>query len=54
MEKQAPFDAKLKSLVILKKILEREIKFTTFTINKVIDSISKKNIVDSLLKYFNP
>ena len=54
MVQQSPFDAKLKSLVILKKILDKWLKLVSITVPLLIDVIHRKNIVDELLRYFNP
>jgi hypothetical protein len=54
IESPSSFDAKLKSLTILKKILSMEIEFRDLKAGDVMDEIAKRNITDLLLKYFNP
>lgn len=53
MCKQSPFDAKLKSLVLIRKILDKEQKLN-MALSGVIEILNSKKIIDSLLKYFNP
>lgn len=51
---QTPFDAKLKSLQLLRRIMERDLKLSSLPVNIISEQLVKENVVDYLLKYFNP
>lgn len=51
-----PFDAKLKSLQILRRILEKDLKLVYTAPSKVAEELMRKNVLETLLNphNFNP
>ena len=48
-----PFDAKLKSLQVLRKVVEKDIKFVYLSTTKVVEQIMRKQVLEALLSLNN-
>lgn len=48
-----PFDAKLKSLQVLRKVVEKDIKFAYLSATKVVEQLMRRQVLEALLNLNN-